>query len=227
LGAGDLIIEADGGFAPKALPKTHNAPISAYGGGKLSTISGELPPILEKLDFKVDRHGALDTTGLPFCTQRQLVATDVAAARRACEDAIVGKGFGRVVVKLPEQDRITASTGLTAFNGPKVGGNDTIIVHAHLDVPAPSTVIVPIVIERIHDGVYGYHAEVNIPKLVNGFGHPVSGRLKFDRKWTYKGKTHSYLNARCETGRLQVRVEFTLQETFLVGTFFRPCTVRK
>ena len=36
LQVGDLVIEAEGGFAPKALPKTENAPITLHGGGKLS-----------------------------------------------------------------------------------------------------------------------------------------------------------------------------------------------
>jgi hypothetical protein len=228
LRAGDLIVIADGGFSPKSLTKKQNAPITVHGGGKITTVSGELPPILEELNFKVDRHGSVDTMGLPVCTMGKLIATDVPEARHACGDAIVGEGFARVIVKLPEQGPLKASTALTAFNGPKVDGNDTLFVHAHLDVPAPSTVIVPIVIKRIHNGVYGYYTEAKIPKIVNGYGHPVSGSLKFGRKWTFKGKKHSYISARCETGHLQVRPEFKFDDgTFLTGTFFRPCTVRK
>ena len=33
---GDLVVEAEGGFAPKALPKHHDAPITIHGGGKIS-----------------------------------------------------------------------------------------------------------------------------------------------------------------------------------------------
>ncbi len=53
-------------------------------------------------------------------------------------------------------------------------------------------------------------------------------RLKIGRKWTYKGKRHSYLNARCENGKLQAKGEFTFTDgTFLSGTFIRPCEVRR
>ncbi len=45
--AGDIVIDADGGFSPKALPKAENAPITLHGGGKISTVSGALPPILK------------------------------------------------------------------------------------------------------------------------------------------------------------------------------------
>ena len=44
-----LIVDAEGGFAPKALPKHENAPITLHGGGKISTASGALPPILKTI----------------------------------------------------------------------------------------------------------------------------------------------------------------------------------
>ena len=83
------------------------------------------------------------------------------------------------------------------------------------------------VIEKINKGVYGYRTEARIPKIAGGYGHPISGKIKVDRKWTFKGSKHSFINARCETGRLQARGEFTFKDgTFLTGTFLRPCKVR-
>jgi hypothetical protein len=238
--AGNLILDAEGGFAPKALPKHENAPIITHGGGTLSTTSGELPPVLDKFVLEFDKHGALDTTGLPSCTMGKLVATDVAAARRACKDAIVGEGFGSAVVKFPEQGPIKVGSPITLFNGPKKGGDDTIIAHAHLDYPGPTTFIIPIVIEKIHKGVYGYRINVKIPKIAGGYGHPISGSAKVGKKWTFKGQKHSYINARCETGHFQVRGEFSFKEgaeetptaasevgEVLKASFLLPCQVRK
>lgn len=226
--AGDLLIIGHGGFSPETLPRFRTAPIEIHGGGKISTLSGELPPILNDLTFEYDRHGVVDTTGLPVCTKGQLVATDVPAARRACGDAIVGKGFGTAIVALPEQKPIPASTGITLFNGPKKNGFATVLVHAHLDVPAPSTVLFEVVVEKIHNGIYGYRTDAKIPKLVNGYGHPVSGFIRIGRQWTYKGKRHSYISASCENGRLQARGKFGFEDgTLLSGTFLRPCKVLK
>lgn len=228
--AGDIIIQGYGGFRPETLPRDHNAPITIYGGGKIrSIIDGELPPILHKLIFEFDRHGAVETKGLPVCTKAKLVATNVATARRFCGGAIVGKGFGKAVVKFPEQGRIPASSPITLFNGPKKHGNDTILAHAHLTVPAPTTFIVPVEIEKINKGVYGYRTEAEIPKIAGGYGHPVSGALTIGKKWTFKGKRYSYINARCETGHLQARGKFTFKEVedVLEGTFIRPCKVAK
>ena len=226
---GNLILDAEGGFAPKALPKHENAPIITHGGGKISTVSGEIPPILDSFVLEFDKHGAVDTTGLAVCTKGKLIATDVAAARRACKDAIVGSGFGSAVVAFPEQKPFKASSPITLFNGPKVGGDDTIIAHAYLGEPVgPVTFIVPIVIERIHKGVYGYRVLVKIPKIAGGYGHPISGKARVGRKWTFKGKQHSYINARCETGHFQVRGEFSFKTNeVLHASFFLPCEVRK
>jgi len=225
---GDLILKADGGFAPKALPKFENAPIKIYGGGSLSTKSGELPPILDTINIEFDRHGAVDTLGLPVCRQGQLEATTSPQARKACPNAIVGKGNGSAVVQFPESKPIPVSSPITIFNGPKKGRNDTILAHAYTTVPVPTTFIVPVVIEKINKGVYGYRTEAKIPKIANEYGHPISGNLTIDRKWTFKGKKHSYVNARCETGHLQARVEATFKNgDFLSGVFIRPCKVRK
>lgn len=236
---GNLVLDAEGGFEPTALPKHKNAPISFHGGGKLSTLSGELPPIIDKFTVEFDRHGAVDTTGLAVCTKAKLIATDVAAARRACKDAIVGEGFGSAVVKFPEQAPIKVGSPITVFNGPKQGGNDTVLAHAHLNYPGPTTFIVPVVIEKIHKGPYGYRIKVKIPKIAGGYGHPISGTTKIGRKWTYKGKQHSYVNARCETGHFQARAEVSFKagpeptptqkveaEQVLHATFLAPCRVR-
>jgi hypothetical protein len=227
LRAGDLVIKGYGGFRPETLPKNRNAPVEIFGGGKLSTVSGGFPPIIDELNLEFDRHGAIDTTGLGVCTQRDLIATDVPAARRACGDAIVGTGFGRGVIVFPEQPPIPAGSGLTLFNGPKKNGNYTVLVHFHVKVPAPVTFIIPVEIKRINKGVYGYRTEAKIPKIAGGNGIPLSGSLTVGKKWTYKGKKHSYISARCATGRLQGRGEFTFKDgTILIGTFIRPCKVR-
>jgi hypothetical protein len=225
---GNLVLDAEGGFTPNALPRHHDAPIITHGGGKLSTLSGEIPPVLDTFVLEFDRHGHVDTTGLPFCTKGKLVATDVAAARRACKDAIVGKGFGSAIVALPEQKPFKVGSPITLFNGPKKGGNDTIIAHAYLEYPGPTTFIVPIVIEKIHKGVFGYRVKVKIPKIAGGYGHPIEGSAKVGRKWSFKGKEHSFINARCETGHFRVRGEFSFKEdaTILQANFFLPCKVR-
>jgi hypothetical protein len=227
LRAGNLIIKADGGFAPTTLPRTHDAPIVAWGGGSLSTVTGELPPIIGTIDLEYDRHGHVETEGLPVCTAGRLEATTVPQARHNCPGAIVGKGSGKAIVKFPEQAPIPVTSPITIFNGPRKHGDPTVLAHAYTTVPVPTTFIVPIVIERVNHGVYGYRTKARIPRIAGGAGVPVSGFLKVGRKWTYKGRHHSYINARCETGHLQVRGSFTFKDgTVLRGSIFKRCQVR-
>jgi hypothetical protein len=224
---GDILITGQGGFNPKRLPKHRNAPISIHGGGKVSTISGDLPPVIKDINFEFDKHGSVVTKGLPVCTAGKLQATTVEAARKRCPGAIVGKGFGRGVIAVPEQAPIPASSPITIFNGPRRGRNPTVFAHFYTTIPVPTAFVIPIVIEKIHKGIYGYRTKARIPPIAGGNGVPLSGHLKIGRRWTFKGKRYSYINARCETGRLQARGEFRFRGgTLLRGTFFEPCQVR-
>lgn len=228
LRAGKMIIIADGGFSPTKLPKRENAPIEIHGYAKFKTIDGTRPSPLRKLVLEFDRHGAVETRGLEKCTQAKLVATTTPRARKQCPGAIVGTGFGTAVVELPEQRPIKASSGLTLFNGPRKHGNPTVIGHAHLDYPAPTTYIVPIEIEKINNGRYGYRTIANFPRIANDYGSPTYGRIRVERKWTFKGRKLSYVNAHCADGRLQARGSVTFKDgSFAQGTFLRPCQVRR
>ena len=182
---------------------------------------------LKTLEFEFDKHGSVDTTGLPKCSVAKLKATTVPQARKLCPGAIVGTGHGKAVVKFPEQGPIPASSPITLFNGPRIGGDPSVLAHAHLDVPAPTTFIVPIRIETIHNGRYGYRVKAEIPKIAGGYGIPLAGSITVGRKWTFKGQKHSFVNARCADGRLQAIGEFSFKDgTQMQGTFLSPCQVR-
>jgi hypothetical protein len=228
LRAGKIIVTADGGFTPTTLPKHENAPIRLHGFAKFETIDGTRPSPLKKLAIEFDKHGAVETRGLQKCTVGKLIATTTPRARKQCPEAIVGTGFGTAVIELPEQRPIEASSALTLFNGPEKHGNPTVIGHAHLDYPAPTTYIVPIEIEKIHKGRYGFRTVANFPKIANDYGSPTYGRLRIGREWTYKGKRLSFANAHCADGRLQAKGAVTFKDgSFAQGTFFRPCKTRK
>ena len=225
LRAGNLVITTDGGFTPTTLPKKGYAPIKLHGFGNIDTNDGTLPPILDTETIWVDKHGAVETRGLPVCTPGKLKATTVAQARKLCPGAIVGKGLGKAVVAFPEQPPIPASSAITLFNARPKGGNPVVLAHAHLTVPAPTTFVVPIEIEKVNAGRYGFKTVAKIPKIAGGSGIPLYARLKVGREWKYKGKTLSFANAGCPDGRLQAKGEFEFKNgTFLQGSVFKRCT---
>lgn len=225
---GNLIISGDGGFTPTTLPKHENAPIKLYGHAKFKTTDGTRPSPLRTLTLEFDKHGEVETRGLQKCSMAKLVATTTKTARKLCPDAIVGEGFGTGVVELPEQRPIEVTSPLTLFNGPSRHGNPTVLGHAHIDYPGPTTYVILIEIQRVRHGRYGFKTVANFPRIVNGYGSPVSGHLTIGREWTYKGQRLSYANARCADGRLQAKAEFSFENgDFVQGTIFKPCKTLK
>jgi len=152
---GNIIVTGDGNFSPTTLPKNETAPIKLHGYGKIETADGSLPPILKQLVFWFDKHGAVETRGLAVCPMHKLIATTPARARANCTSAIVGTGFAKGVVNFPEQAPIPANSPLTVFNAPPQGGNPAVYVHAYTTVGGPAAIIIPVVIQKVHDGREG------------------------------------------------------------------------
>jgi len=227
LHASNLVIKTDGGFTPTTLPKHGFAPIKLHGFGNIATEDGTPPPVLETVTIWFDKHGEVETKGLPFCTPQKLAATTTPQARQLCPGSIVGKGFGEAVVIFPEQNPIKASSPITLFNARPKHGNPVILAHAHLTVPGPTTFVVPIEIQRIHKGRYGFKTEAKIPKIAGGSGIPLYARISVGREWKYKGKTLSFANAGCPDGRLQAKVKVDFKDgTTLGGSLFKTCKGR-
>lgn len=225
LRAANLVITTDGGFTPTTLPKKGYAPIKLHGFGNIATEDGEPPPVLDTVTIWFDKHGEVETRGLPTCTPQKLAATTVSQARKLCPGAIVGKGVGKAVVIFPEQPPIPASSPITLFNAKPKGRNPVVLAHAHLTVPAPTTFVVPIEIQRVNAGRYGFKTVAKIPKIAGGSGIPLYARLKIGREWNYKGKRLSFANAGCPDGRLQAKGQFQFKDgTFLQGSVFKRCT---
>jgi len=87
--AGNVVIDGDGGFAPKTLPRDHLAPIKVFMHGRISTVDGTRPSPVRTLVLEIDKHGAPDTLGLPKCSKAKLIATTTAQARKLCPGAII------------------------------------------------------------------------------------------------------------------------------------------
>jgi hypothetical protein len=224
LRAGSIEVIGEGGFTPTTLPKHEFAPITIHGEGSIGTTDGTLPPVLEKLNVWYDKHGEVVTKGLPYCTRGKLLATTTQQARKTCGDSIIGTGRGTALIAFPEQKPFKATSPITIFNAAPHNGNPTVLAHAYLSVPAPTTYIVPVEIQRIHNGPFGFKTEATIPKIAGGYGIPLEGSLKIGKKWTFKGQKLSYVNASCPSGKLQAKVETEFNNaTKLSGLILKPC----
>jgi hypothetical protein len=157
-----------------------------------------------------DKTIEIDAKGLPVCKEAELVARSTVKAKKACPDAIVGSGTGEVEVAFPEQNPFSAKGPIVLFNGGVHGGTTLLFLHTYVAVPAPTAVIVPVKLTRIHRGHFGTHTVAEIPKIAGGFGSATKFNIQVGRTFTYKGKKQSYLTASCPTGHYftEGKVEF-------------------
>jgi hypothetical protein len=125
---------------------------------------------------------------------------------------------------MPGQPRRTITSPLSFFNGPPAGGKPTLIVHAWETIPSPQALLVPITIERVKHGRYGYRAKVEIPQIADGFGAATLAEATIGKTRKAHGKKVGYLNAHCNGGRLQVYGTLTFVDgDYFPATLTSPC----
>ncbi len=223
---GKTVVSATAGISPHALPAKGGAPVDIASVTRIKTTDGSAPGTLKQLVFVFDKHGSIDTKGLPTCTLAKLAGTTPQLARKRCPGAIVGEGVGKAQVRLPGQAPLSISTPLTFFNAPPQGGMPSLIAHAYEKIPATKTLLVPIAVERIQRGRYGFRATIELPEIAGGYGSATLAEATIGKTWKRGGRTIGYANAYCAGGRLQVYGTLTFTDgSYFPGTLTSPCHV--
>jgi hypothetical protein len=223
--AGNICVSDDGGISPTKLPRHGAAPVTARLIAGVESRDGTHPPALQSVRIDVDKTLAVDAVGLPTCRRSQLEATSSTGARRTCGKAIVGSGEAEVEVAFPEQAPFRSAGPLLLFNGGVSGGTTTVLLHAYVDVPAPTAIVVKATISRIHEGPYGMRIQARVPKIAGGAGSVTHFMLKVGRRYTYKGRKKSFLSAGCPTGSWRVKGHAEFSDGTALGlTHLFSCT---
>jgi len=223
---GDTVLSVTATLRPRALPAHRNAPVTLRDVTRIKHRDGSQPAALKTIVVQIDKHGSIARAGVPVCTMARLAETTPAQARRRCRGALVGTGVGKAKVTLPGKATVQISSPLSFFNGPRVHGRPSLIAHAYETLPAPKTLLVPIVIERVAHGRYGYRAKVQLPPIAEGYGSATLAEAKIGRVLERHGRKFGYVNARCAGGRLQVRGTLTFANgDFFPTTLVSPCHV--
>lgn len=220
---GTLVLHADGGFEPQVLPKRTYAPIHFQGHGDIETTDGSVPPALQHVKLDFDRDGHLTTTGLSVCPPDRIEGATPQQARQRCRGAIVGTGHIAAAVPLLGLGRISLSSPLTLFNGPRQDGNPTVVMHAQAPFPISETYVVVVPIERRH-GIFGYRASFDVPPIAGGVGAITHLDAKIGRRYRVGGAERSYVSARCSDFILQTQGYFSFADgTVVYGSVFKVC----
>ncbi len=222
---GNLYLADNGGISPSKLPRRGHAPITARLIGEIGTVDGSHPPAVQTVDIEVDRTIRLDAVGAPACRAGRVEARTTDAAREACDSALVGSGRAEVEVAFPESVPFSASGTVLIFNGGVRGQTTTVLLHAYVNVPAPTAIVVRATVTRFHRGRFGLAIAAEIPRIAGGSGSVTKFDLKIGRRFSHRGEEKSLLSASCPTGRWQTRGNVVFSdgtELGLVHAF--PCT---
>jgi hypothetical protein len=220
----NTVVSATATLMPRELPAHGGAPVTLSSITRIKNKDGSQPDALSSIVFQLDKHGFVETKGLPVCSMAKLAETTTSVARKRCAGALVGEGIGRAKVTLPGQATTEISSPLSFFNGPKVGGKPSLIAHARESVPVPKTLLVPIVIERVGHGRYGFQAKVTLPQIAGGYGSATLAEATLGRTFKRGGKEVGYINAYCSGGRLQVHGSLSFSNgDFFPATLTSPC----
>lgn len=223
---GTLILRADGGFTPRVLPKRSYAPIEFEGHGDVKTTDGSVPPAARHAKLEFDHDGKLTTAGLATCPPSRIKGATPDQARRRCRGAIVGTGHVGAVIALPGRSRVEGLEPLTLFNGPRQGGNPTVVAHTWSTYPTVEIFVVVVPIEK-RRGTYGYRARLTVPEIAGGYGVLTHVDAKIGRRFRSHGANRSYVSARCSDYILQTRGRFSFADgTIISGVVYKICQPR-
>ena len=218
----NLVLRADGGFQPQSLPRHRFAPIDFQGHVDLSARGGGKPSPLKQARIDFDRDGRLSVAGLPACSPDAIDEANTEEARRTCRSAIVGTGHVEALVSLDSGD-VLARSPLTLFNGPRVGGLPTVVLHAQTTVPGTQTYAIVVPIEKRRGG-FRYRARIDLPPLAAGFGALTHIDVAIGRRYRAGGKQRSYVSARCSDNILQTHGRFSFEDgTIIDGLVEKFC----
>jgi hypothetical protein len=221
----DIVLHADGEFQPRSLPRQRFVPIHFQGYFDIAAKDGGKPVVLEQAVIDFDRDGRLSAGGLPVCPPERIAEAGTAEARKACAGAIVGTGTIEAAIAVGA-GAVSASAPLTIFNGPTVGGDPSVILHARTTVPSTQTYAIVVPIER-RRGAFRYRATLDLPPIAGGLGAITHVAVKVGRRFSVGGQRRSYVSAHCSDGILRTHGRFTFADgTIVDGSVEKACTPR-
>lgn len=194
--AGNLRVTVLAQVEPPKLPRSEFAPIAVFLSGHIAAADGSVPPQLQKMTVKVNRHGLLQSKGLPHCELPQIQPGSTQRALDDCSEALVGSGRFWASVVFPDQRPYKTTGRLLVFNGRRAG-KPVVFAHIYTTQPFSSSFVITFTIRHIPHGTYGTELSASLPQALGSWGFVDRIKLTLRRKYRYLGKELSYFNAAC------------------------------
>ncbi len=194
---------------PYKLPRKGTAPIAVFVAGHLSAPKGGIPPQLREMTVEVNKHGLLQSKGLPTCPLKRIQPASTQRALSSCGEALIGSGQFWAHIVLPDQGAYPTHGRLLIFNGRQKGA-PVIFTHIFTANPFFSSFVIPFSIQKTRHGAYGTRLTASLPQALGDWGYVDRIKLTLKRKYRFKGKELSYFNAGCPAPKGSPRTVFPL-----------------
>src|SRR5262249_35246008 len=187
---------------------TGAARVGVKRGGKIKTTDHTAPPKLEKIVLEINRHGKLQTKGLPTCSRGKLRSISSQGAKRACGNALIGSGSVTSRVSLPGQGAFASIGKLQAFNGVH-HGKPAIFAQVASGAPLPLTYVIDFEVKK-KGGEFATQLVGTMPPIASEYGFISAFNLLLRRQYSFHGEQLSYASAGCPapSGFSQINFKF-------------------
>jgi hypothetical protein len=231
--SGNIRVTFSGSIAPRKLPRTGTAPVGVQMGGRITTTDRTAPPILDRIILEINRNGRLQTEGLARCPLRKIRSISSAGARRACGEALIGRGSVTSRVSLPGQGAFASNGKLLAFNG-RHKGHQAIFAQVASGAPLPLTYVIIFEVRKGR-GTFGTSLIGTLPPIASEYGYISAFNLSLRRTYRNQGRRMSYASAACpapegftEANFSLARVEYEFTDgRDISSVIVRKCKVRR
>lgn len=194
---GNLRIVVSGKLSPHVLPRTGTAPVSVTVGGQISTTDEAEPPQLRQLTIEINRHGRIDSTGLPTCKANAIRTASNGRALATCGPALVGEGKFAGTITFPGATAPYPLQGkLLVFNGSE-GHKRVLLGHIYSPHPFANSFVITFHIKSGGKGTYGTVLTADLKKALGSQRNLTGIEMTLNRRYTYKGVRRSYVSAGC------------------------------
>jgi hypothetical protein len=226
---GRIFIEVNTQVKPSALPVNSFTPISVGGRARFGTTDGSPQPGLSFVQLDIDRDVRLFNLGLARCNPANIEGTTTDEARRRCARAMVGQGQATAVIRPTDSSPpVQVASAVTAFNGLMAGGVPTLLIHARLGYPEPATYVVPVSVNRLSRGAFGFRLTSSPPPIAGGRGALTTFSIRLERRYRAAGRQLSLVTGRCHKGYFAYRGSATFDDgTVVAGPLFSSCKMRR
>jgi hypothetical protein len=193
---GDLRLSVQGKLSPKTLPRQGVAPVSVSVAGKVSTTDGTEPPQMRRLTIEINRHGRIDSTGLPTCEATSIKTASNGHALAVCGPALVGEGKFFGTITLPGAAPYPIEGKLLVFNATE-HGRPVLLGHIYSPHPFATSFVIAFKIATKAKGTYGTTLVANLTEALGTQRNLTGIEMTLSRRYSYKGRSRSYISAGC------------------------------